>query len=228
MNWEKIKSFIIRFNLSWILFYVVLTGAMVTYAKTSIIKYEEQKLPSGHIELKLDKVEYQLGENINFQVVNHFPVGIYVINQCPSEPLYVFRWENDEWIQIHDKVEDADSECYLEPRNILINSEGGREYDFHEWPNLFKDPGVYRIALAIEGYDDIPFQDFKILEPVETIEIEQNTQALPVVAPVLVPEPIPVEPIIETVIEEEYYYEYEYDDDDYEYEYDDDDEYDDD
>lgn len=179
--------------MAWVLVYLAFIGSAIVYAKSYISTYEKSKLPSGHIELKLNKIEYQLGETIKFEVINHFPTDIYVLNQCPSEPLNVFKWENEEWIQLHDKVTDKNSDCYNEPRNILIKSERTRVYDFDEWTNLFTKPGVYRVAMTIQGYDDIPFQDFKILEPAKVIELDQSGNVKKVTAPTIAPATTPTE-----------------------------------
>jgi hypothetical protein len=76
---------------------------------------------------------------------------------------------------------------------------------------------VYRIAAALARYQDIPFQDFVIMEEqkVEVIEeyVPAKTKPAPVVpAPIPVPVPvipIPVPPVVEepVVIEEEPVYE---------------------
>ncbi len=184
----------------WFVLYILVISAAGASAFYLYEKHDSDQLPSGYISLELGKTEYQLGETIEFDVINHFPVNIHVANQCPSEPLHVYRWENDEWVQIHDTAEREDSECYTEPRTIVIPADGSRGYDFDDWPNLFSEPGVYRIAMTIDHYGDVPFKDFKILEPAKTVEATQNTQTQ---------ELISISPILE------------YSDDEVEYDYED-------
>ena len=177
-NMKRILTLFHRYHLGWLILATAFIGVLTVSAFQEISHYSQNQLPSGFVELKLNKTKYQLGEQISFRVINHFPTPIYVLNQCPSEPLHVFKWNGESWIQLHDKTQDADSECYQEPRNIAIASEGQREYNFDEWPNLFTQPGVYRIAMNIDHYDDIPFQDFVILEPQKIIKVENPAPAI--------------------------------------------------
>jgi len=167
---QKMGTYI-KTSLPWILVYAVVLGGVAAFALTSYHRYEERHLPPGSIELTVGKTNYELGEPITFTVTNHFPVAIYVTNGCPREPLSVYRWADDHWTELHATAE-SDAECYGEERNVAIPSEGSRSYNFDDWPNLFSEPGVYRIATAIDHSSDIPFQDFVIMEAPEVIEVE--------------------------------------------------------
>lgn len=214
----KILHFIARYHLLWVAFYVILLGSTAVFAKQLYVEYDTDQIPSGYVELTVSKTQYQLGEPVEFTVINHFPTTIYVTNHCPKEPLHVFRWENNEWVEMHDEAESPDSECYKQERNIAIAPESSRAYNFNDWPNLFKEPGVYRIAMTVDHYGDIPFQDFVILKPREVVEVKQKPVAVPrpQITPVQQPLVVPVpEPEIEEEFEEEEYeYEDEYEDED--------------
>lgn len=202
----SVKSFIKKIHLLWIIFYFLLIGGTVSFGSNLYEKYNEDQLPDGNIELLINKTKYQLGETVEFTVINHFPTTIYVTNQCPKEPLNVYRWQNQKWIQIHDEATSEDSECYSQERNVGILPENSRSYNFKDWPNLFKEPGVYRIAMTVNHYGDLPFQDFVILEAPKIIEIlpEASRVKLPVI----------IQPLPPQQIEEEDEHEYEqYDDD---------------
>ncbi len=206
---EKIIKFANRFHLLWVLFYMVLLGSTATYAKHLYVQYDNDQLPNGEIELLINKEAYQLGEEIVFTVVNHFPTTVYVTNHCPDEPLHVFKWVNEGWTQIHDVATEGNSECYTQERNVAIAPDSSRSYNFNDWQNLFSDPGVYRIAMEIDHYTDIPFQDFVILEPQEVVQIKKDPTYVYVPAKIEVtPEVIETEtPEPQTVIIEEVYYE---------------------
>jgi hypothetical protein len=212
------KSITKRFYLSWIIVYLLMISGVAAYGATVYQKYDERQLPSGYVQLSVSKSHYQPGETVSFTVTNHFPVAIYVTNECPKEPLNVYRWESEQWIELHDTASD-DSECYTEPRRVPIPSEGAQSYDFADWPNLFAKPGVYRIATAIDHYGDVPFQDFVVLEPAEVIQVPVT-----VTAPSK-PSPTPTVPAANLTppaaptpvnIQEEQYFE---DEDDYENEH---------
>jgi hypothetical protein len=141
-------------------------------------KLDDDQLPSGYIDLKISKEYYELDEPVEFTVVNHFPTKIYVSNQCPKEPLHVFKWADDSWTQLHEEAVGGESKCINQPRSVEIAAEGSRTYNFNDWPNLFKDPGVYRIVMAVDHSPDLVYQDFQVLEP------EQETiKPLPALLP---------------------------------------------
>lgn len=192
----SIKNFIKNtrsgYILLWTALYVGILAGTATIATAMYHKYETNHLPSGNIELAVNNTRYQLGETVEFTITNHFPVPIYVTNQCPNEPLNVYRWSEGTWIQLH-AVARTDAECYQEERNVAIPSENMRSYNFNDWPDLFSYPGVYRVAVNIDHYDDIPFQDFVIMEPAQIIEVldppqikyvqEESQPAVEVAAP---------------------------------------------
>ncbi|KKS29559.1 MAG: hypothetical protein UU89_C0018G0001 [Parcubacteria group bacterium GW2011_GWC2_42_11] len=189
------KNFLLTRQLFvWLIFYFVLVGGVFAYAKEWYSQHDENQLPSGHIELMMSKSAYQLGETVEFTVVNRFPTTVYVTNHCPNEPLNVYRWEGEQWVVLHDTVLGGKSVCASEERNVAIPTEGSRTYNFSDWPNLFKEPGVYRIALVVDHYIDIPFEDFVILQPAEVVEIMEE--------PVYKTSPTPVVPAATTIIEE--------------------------
>ncbi|MCA9349011.1 hypothetical protein KC878_02575 [Candidatus Saccharibacteria bacterium] len=157
-------------RLLWVLFYLIVIGGMAVYAYKLYNQHEKSHIPNGYIELKLDKVQYQLGESVEFTVVNHYPSPIYVLNQCPNEPLHVFEWQDEVWVQLHSKAVSSDSDCYKQPRNVAIAAEASRSYTFDDWPDLFDHPGVYRVVMAVDHSTDLPYQDFVVLKPAEVIE----------------------------------------------------------
>jgi hypothetical protein len=173
----------------------VLFSTSFVFASNVYEEYNEDQLPPGHIELLVSKTEYQVGEVVEFNVINHFPTTVYVRNHCPEEPLNVYRWENERWVELHDKAQGKDSTCYTQERNVAIPPEGSISYNFSDWPNLFKEPGVYRIAMVVDHYTSVPFQDFVILKPVEVMEVmEEYRKPTRITAPV-VPIPLPVTPV---------------------------------
>lgn len=201
-----LKLLVTRFHLLWVILYLLLIGGATAFGAHLYEKNDQDVLPTGSIELLVSKTKYQLGEMVEFTVVNHFPTTIYVTNQCPGEPLNVYRWQDMKWTQIHDTSTDENGECSSQERDVGIMPEDSRGYDFKDWPNLFKDPGVYRIAMLVQHSNDVFFQDFTVLEPAEVIEVKSVNQ---VVKPALeiVPQvqamPVEKETIAEPVFEED-------------------------
>ena len=188
---EKIKLVMRKFYIPWIILYFFIISVAVAFGASAYNKYDDHQLPSGYIELEVSKEKYELGETVEFILKNHFPTTIYVTNECPKEPLNVYRWVDEKWIELHDTAKDS-GECYSESRNIAIPSEGSRKYNFSDWPNLFREPGVYRIATAIDHYNDVPFQDFVIMEPASVIEVKKIIPSP--TPPALTPPPAQIAP----------------------------------
>lgn len=204
---KYIKYITAKYHLIWVLTYFILIGGSAIASVSLYHKYDQDQLPSGSIEFKISKIKYQLHEPIEFTVVNHFPTTIYVTNQCPGEPLNVFRWQNEQWVQIHDIARAESSSCSLQKRDVGILPEQTVSYHFNDWPNLFAEPGTYRIALSVNYSSELLFQDFNVLKPAETVEVTNKNQGTvtPNISPVIVPpvDTLIVEPVVETPVVEE-------------------------
>lgn len=200
-----LKLLVTRFHLLWVILYLLLIGGATAFGAHLYEKNDQDVLPSGSIELLVSKTKYQLGEVVEFTVVNHFPTTIYVTNQCPGEPLNVYRWQDKKWIQIHDTSKDEGGECSSQERDVGIMPEGSRGYNFKDWPNLFKNPGVYRIAMLVQHSNNIFFKDFIVLEPAEVVErksVNQFIEPIPEV-PQIQMVPVEKETVVKPIYEEE-------------------------
>jgi hypothetical protein len=183
-----LHAFVAKYHIPWVVLYAAFFVGAGVFATSVYREYSEHVLPEGYIELRVSKTQYQPGEVVEFTVVNHFPTPVYVTNECPEEPLNVYRWENNAWVQLHERALSPDSECYQEARNVLIPSEGSRTYSYKDWPHLFERPGVYRIAAALDYYNELPFQDFVVLKPAVTVQTPVPAPAAPTPAPTETPQ----------------------------------------
>ncbi len=160
----------VRFHVLWFVFYIILVGGFIASAILVYRQHSENQFPSGSISLNVGKERYKLGEEVTFSVRNQFPSTIYVANNCPEEPLNVYRWDKKKWEQIHAKAKGKNTDCHKQPRQIAIQPNSTREYNFGDWPSLFADPGVYRIAMKIDHSDELAFSDFVVLRPAKVIK----------------------------------------------------------
>jgi len=168
MNWNKelrSPSMVRRFNITLITSYVVLILGVLVLAWIVYSSHRGIELPYGKINLKMSKQKYQPNDEVSFSVTNNLPDTVYVANNCPNEPFAIFKWQTNSWARIHDKVKSQDSLCYKQPRNVPIPANSTVTYHFSDWENLFSSPGVYRVAMEVDHYNQIPYQDFAILEP---------------------------------------------------------------
>lgn len=132
----------------------------VGYILASAIR--TRSLPNGKVTLSVPYSQYLVGENITFTLTNNYNSSIYVTNKCPTEPLDVYRYENNQWVRLHDTASEKD--CSDENRQISIAANSSMTGTFAPWHNLFNKPGKYRVVAYVEYYNSLPYQDFEIIE----------------------------------------------------------------
>lgn len=170
----KTPSKMTKYRLMWVGIYVLIFVLSGVFAYYIMHERAEDHLPSGFVDLKVSSTQYNIGDSIDFTVYNYYPVEIFVLNQCPNEPLHVFKWNENKWEQIHAKADKENSSCSKQSRKIAIPANGSLTYNFNDWPDLFTDPGVYRLVMSVDHSNDLPYQDFRILAPAEIIEQSQE------------------------------------------------------
>jgi hypothetical protein len=141
---------------------------VVAAVLTGIVGYQTvhfssaQSLPSNSVQLQTNKQSYDVGEVVRFTLINGLSGAISVTNNCPNEPLTVFRQQQGGWIQIHDTAVNTDK-CQNEPRSYTIVSGGQVSATYIFWPKLFNSPGHYRITAPIEGFSNGPSAEFDVV-----------------------------------------------------------------
>ncbi len=150
-----------KIRIFWTSFYVVLLLISIfgIYLVTSRIR--THTIPNGQVELTIPYSKYLVGETISFQLKNDYNSPIYLSNNCPSEPLAVYRLDNDQWIRQHDTA--SIEECPNQNRQISIPANGTVNSSFAPWRNLFSKPGKYRVVAFVEYYNELPYQEFEII-----------------------------------------------------------------
>jgi len=152
-----------RTRILWGLFWFLTLFAFAIGLFIAADKIKTHTLPTGKVELKIPYSKYLVGETISFQLKNDFNSPIYVINNCPNEPLAVYRKESNGWMRIHDQASDDD--CPDEKRQVSVPANGLVNGTFSAWHNLFNKPGKYRVVAFVEYYNALPYQEFEIIEP---------------------------------------------------------------
>lgn len=124
-------------------------------------RIQTYSLPSGSVELSVPYSKYLVGETVTFTVKNNFNSPIQVSNGCPGEPLNVFRYQKNKWVQIHDKT-DAKN-CISQERTVTIPAKQSITASFKHWSHLFDKAGKYRIVMRVDFYNSLPYQDFEVI-----------------------------------------------------------------
>lgn len=182
-----------RFSrLAWLLFWTALFGLLAYGFYLIVGNIQMRSLPAGQIQLTVPYSRYLVGETVTFTIKNNYNSAIYLTNDCPAEPLYVYRQENGAWVRIHDTA--SINECPTEARQIEVAANGSVNGSFAPWHNLFNIPGKYRIVAYVEYYDALPYQDFEVVA--KYIPAPKPTSAPVISNPVL---PVYTQPATQTI-----------------------------
>lgn len=150
-----------RWRIMWIIIYsLVLAGSVVGLYLFSN-RIGTHSIPAGNVQLVIPYSKYLVDEPVTFTLYNRFNSTIYVMNQCPSEPLEVYRWTNNSWQRIHDRADLKD--CIAENRQVRVPANGSASGTFAPWHHLFDRPGKYRVVAYVEYYNSLPYQDFEVI-----------------------------------------------------------------
>lgn len=114
------------------------------------------------ISVNTSQNQYKVGQTIEITLSNATSANVYVTNNCPNEPLKVYRLENNQWMNIHSTADS--SKCDGEPRDYMIPANRSIKADYHYWPDLFAQPGRYRIVANLESFSDWPSTEFSVIK----------------------------------------------------------------
>lgn len=151
-----------RSYIRWGLFYIIVVLAVMYTLMQLANGIHTYNTPVGTVELKIPYNKYLVGETISFAVTNNYNSAISVANNCPEEPLAVYKLQNKKWVRIHDKAKAKD--CKDKSRFIDIPAGKTVQSNFKSWPKLFSKPGKYRVAVFIEYFNTVAYQDFEVIK----------------------------------------------------------------
>lgn len=138
---------------------VVLGFVLVGYHNTRSL-FALSNAPAG-VSLYVDQAQYHVGDDISVTIANASSTPISITNNCPNQPLAVYREENGAWVSLSAAA--SITKCTGEPRNYTIPADRSLSTDYQYWPTLFNQPGHYRIVAPIDSYSSGPSVSFTIL-----------------------------------------------------------------
>lgn len=117
------------------------------------------RLPDNALEIIFSKPQYILNEEIFFGVLNKTNQTLRVENECPGEPLEVYRLENNVWMHLKNQ---AKIMC-KSTKDIVIQPYELKGSSYLPWQGvIFSVPGKYKIELRVEGYGNKFEKEFEI------------------------------------------------------------------
>ncbi len=152
----------IKLSIFWAIVYTFIATSILFGMSIVADQYRTHIIPTGSVALTIPYSKYTVGEKINFTIKNNYNSSIYIINNCPSEPLAVYKQIDGKWVLQHDQA--STYECPTEQRQIDIKAGETMNGSFAPWPNLFSQPGKYRIVAFVEYYNALPYQDIEVVQ----------------------------------------------------------------
>jgi len=179
----KIARHPYKFRLMWTAVYLIIFAVIIYIAIAAANGIRTHTLPSGSVQLTVPYSKYVVGEKITFSIKNNYNSSISVVNNCPSEPLAVYRREGVTWVRQHAQA--SEESCPDEQRQVSVPTGGVVNGNFAAWHNLFSAPGKYRVVAFVEFYNSLPYQEFEVIaQPKTSSELQTiKTQTPGVVTP---------------------------------------------
>jgi len=170
-----------RTRLAWGIFYVGLAAVVLGGLYDAADHIKTHTLAVGNVQLSTPYSTYVLGETISFSISNGYNAPIYFTNQCPTEPLAVYRQASGRWVRLHDQAPAKD--CPDEERQVSIPASATVTSSLAPWQGLFSTVGKYRLVAIVNGYNSLPYVDLEIISiPPQPFRATPNAQAAPPLA----------------------------------------------
>lgn len=151
-----------RSHIKWAIFWLVVIIACCVSFYQVAAHIRTHSEPVGKMELIVPYTKYLIGEDVSFTLKNGYNGTVYVTNNCPTEPLLVYKLTDGKWVRIHDEANE--SECSTQDREIAVPPNGEVSGSFAKWKNLFSTVGKYRVVAFVQYYNSLPYADFEIIE----------------------------------------------------------------
>ncbi|MEI7917934.1 MAG: hypothetical protein WCH58_00970 [Candidatus Saccharibacteria bacterium] len=163
-----------KLSLFWVVVYVLIAGFIIGGANIAANQIRTHTLPTGDVTLTIPYSKYVVGESVNFTIKNNYNSSISILNNCPAEPLAVYRQASDgSWIRQHDYA--SYGACSTEQRQVSVAAGQSVSGNFDPWPNLFVNPGKYRVVAFVEYYNALPYQEFEVVAPKTASTTQQQS-----------------------------------------------------
>lgn len=163
-------------------------------------QFQTYAIPKGSLSLTTPYATYLVGEPITFTVTNNYNAPIYLPNECPHEPLSVYRYTNNTWQRQHATSNQKD--CPATGTQIKVLPGSSQSGNYNAWQTLFSQLGKYRIVAYVDYFNSTSYQDFEVIAkpekqkqyaeaPARTIPTGGTTSKS---SPITIPQTSPTQP----------------------------------
>lgn len=101
--------------------------------------------------LTLAQQRYEEGEVVQFVLANNEGRALRLDNDCPGEPLSVYRLYGQEWRAV--STYSSTIACDTTQTAIVVEPGARMSMSYEHWSDLFSEPGTYRIVARFQGFD---------------------------------------------------------------------------
>lgn len=142
------KKFIEKYKNAIVFAMIIAAALAVVFAVKLVIPKGRLELPRDAVEIVLSKEQYKVGEEIYFGILNNSDRVLEIENECPGEPLEIYKLINGAWQHIK-----GEAEVKCSQKHIAVEPGELKGSSFLPWQNiLFNSPGTYKIVVEVEGY----------------------------------------------------------------------------
>ncbi len=121
----------------------------------------DANLTASDLGIGTTKTEYAYGKGVQVTIQNNLTETVTIENECPAEPLDVFKYKDGEWVQTTAVYEDLD--CNSEDYTIAPGEKLSLSYLSWSY-GVFDEIGRYQIRY-IYGNTTYSSNEFTIVEP---------------------------------------------------------------
>lgn len=120
-------------------------------------------LTQSDIGISTIKIEYDYGKEVKFYIQNNTSSEITIPTDCPYEYLDVFKYTNNEWIQLSAKHDEIDCSVITD---ITIQPGEKTSLSYAKWTYaLFNETGRYQIRYTDAAGTQYSSSEFAIVKP---------------------------------------------------------------
>lgn len=147
-----------------LLFLVILSSVLLLSKGCNQNTEITSTLSQSDIGIATQKTEYAYGKEVRINLQNNLDETIVIENECPAEPLNVYKYYNGEWTQVTASLE---LDC-SETQDIVLQPGQKTSISYNHWTyNLFSELGRYQIRYSPDTEDAKTYysNEFTIKEP---------------------------------------------------------------
>lgn len=143
INTNKFKGFL-KQTIIFLSIFLVLNWLITTFIAPKNAPVTDA---NGSVIFETTKDEYSRVQKVNLKITNNTTKDVIIPNECPNEPLNVYRYEKNEWIE---KTASPEMDC-TETSDITVKPGKKINIVYDNWNYaIFSSTGRFKISMNTE------------------------------------------------------------------------------